>query len=105
MTPTQYKETREREFDEVFTEVIGLETDPDGQRDALLIRDVDDFIEHSISLSKEKKLLRSFHTASLHGLLDIIAEWAKKADSPFAKDGHGYINRDDLLTFIGRDTK
>jgi len=53
------------EFDEVFYEIMGLETDPDGTPDMLLIRDEDDYVLNSISFTQEKEAIKAFITTAI----------------------------------------
>ncbi len=96
MTPQQYKETREKEFEEEF-QLGGFILDFDGE-----LR------------KRAAERLKHFHTASLDGLLDIIEKWANRHVQPTCYctgstfecehwGRHEVIN--ELLTFIGRDTK
>ena len=62
MTPT---EKMLAEFDEVFYEIMGLETDPEGTPDMLLIRDEDDNVLNSISFTPEKKAIKDFLTSKI----------------------------------------
>jgi len=62
MTPT---EKMLAEFDEVFYEIMGLETDPEGTPDMLLIRDEDDNVLNSISFTPEKEAIKSFLSTSI----------------------------------------
>jgi len=53
------------EFDEVFYEIMGLETDPEGTPDMLLIRDEEDYVLNSMSFTPEKEAIKSFLTESI----------------------------------------
>lgn len=50
----------DREFEEKFTDIMGLETDPDGRKGMYLIRDQDDVIQHGIDFDDEKDEIKAF---------------------------------------------
>ena len=57
------------EFDEVFYEIMGLETDPEGTPNMLLIRDEDGDVLNSIDFTPEKESLKAFFISKLHQAL------------------------------------
>ena len=54
----------EKEFEEIFPEIMGLETDPDGTENMYLIRDENDNVENGIDFTPEKIAIKSFLRSS-----------------------------------------
>jgi len=53
------------EFDEIFSAIMGLETDPEGTSDMYLIRDEHDNVINGIDLMPERELLKDFMRKTL----------------------------------------
>jgi len=88
-TPIEIIRDKEKEFDEKFIDVMGLETDPDGRKNMYLIRDQDDVVQHGIDFDDERKELKSHIRSTLIALIKSQIEQVegRKVCEKFESDG------------------
>ncbi len=60
MNLTHIIDEGEKEFEKAFYEIMGLETDPDGQERMLLLRDEDGTVTDGLDFSEEQQKIQSF---------------------------------------------